>query len=115
MMKNVYIERAYFSASQKMYLPSASICKRIGIFMLLFIFVYVLIPWKHEGKKIYNKWKSDRYVGNLYDENIPNVLRKQTKDYMFPFLARIISDKQSVFRICDELDLLSCTNNSRYE
>ena len=113
MMKNVYIERAYFSVSQKMYLPSANICKRIGIFILLFIFVYLIIPWKHDGKIIYNKWKFDRYVGNLYDENI--VQRKQTNDYMFPFLARIISDKQSVFRICDELDLLSCTNNSRYE
>ena len=115
MMKNAYIERAYFSASQKMYLPSGNICKRIGIVIIFFLFFYILIPWKHEKKTLYNKWKFDRYVGNLYDESISNVQRKQTNDYMFTFLARIISDKHSVDRICDELDLLSCTNNSRYE
>ena len=106
------IDRIYFSASQKMFLPSPNICKRIGVLITLFVLSYILmLSWKPGISKKYNKWKFDRYVGRS-SRNMLNGQENQ-QDYMFQFLAKLISDKQIMFHICDELDVISCMNTSR--
>ena len=111
-MRNLLIDRIYYSASEKMNLPSLNIFKRIGVLITLFAFSYILmLSWKPGISKRYNKWKFDRYVGSSSRDVING--RENRQDYMFQFLAKIISDKKSMFHICDELDVISCMNISR--
>ena len=111
-MKNLLMDRIYFSVSQKMYLPNQNICKRIGVVIMLFVLSYFLVlSWKPGTTHKYNKWKFDRYVGRS-SRNMLNGQENQ-RDYMFQFLAKLISDKQIMFHICDELDVISCMNTSR--
>ena len=63
--------------------------------------------------KSYNKWKLNRYVDDSISHTTTTNQGKQKYDHMFLFLARIISDKQAITRICDELDITSCKNTSR--
>ena len=79
---------------------------------MLFVLSYILVlSWKPGTTHKYNKWKFDRYVASLSRENIDE--KEKPQDYMFPFLAKLISDKRSIFQICDELDVISCMNISR--
>ena len=111
-MINLWMGRIYFSASQKMYLPNPNICKRIGVLISLFVLSYILVlSWKPGTTSKYNKWKFERYVGSSSLDVIRGKEKRQ--DYMFEFLAKLISDKQSIFHICDELDVISCMNISR--
>ena len=110
-MRNLVIERIYYSATQKMYLPSLNMFKRIGVLLALFVFSYILmLSWKPGISKQYNKWKFNRYVSSS-SENVVNG-KENRQDYMFQFLAKIMSDKKSMFHICDELDVISCMNIS---
>ena len=112
-MKKPRIERAYYSAFKKSHLPNIAMWKRIGIVIIVFILSFFAISWKREVPKLYNKWRSERYVGNSYNHVKLNTRRRKTTDYLLPFLAQIISDKQAVARICDELDIESCISISR--
>ena len=115
-VKNNYSEWTNVSSSQRIYLPSLIVCKRIVFAIAFIVLSYMLISWKRdEVPKSHNKWKLEgRYVGELYTQNEMKNQRKRTNDYMFSFLAKIISDKKAISHICDELDLPSCMTNSRY-
>ena len=115
-VKNNYSEWKSVSSSQRIYLPSLIVCKRIVFAIAFIVLSYMLISWKRdEDAKSYNKWKLEgRYVGELYTQIEMKNQRKRTNDYMFSFLAKIISDKKAISHICDELDIPSCTTNSRY-
>ena len=88
-------------------------CKRLSIVISFLAVVYILFSWKNDVPKSYNKWKLNRYVDDLISQSTTINQGKQRYDHMFLFLARIISDKQAITRICDELDIPSCKNTSR--
>lgn len=88
-------------------------CKRLSIVLSFLAVVYILFLWKNDVPKSYNKWKLNRYVDDLISQSTTINQGKQRYDHMFLFLARIISDKQAITRICDELDIPSCKNTSR--
>ena len=97
----------------KIHFPNIIIYKRVAILVIFFILSFVIISWKREIPKLYDKWRFERYVGNNHDYSKLNNQRNQTKDYLLPLLAQIISDKQAVARICDELEIESCISISR--
>ena len=88
-------------------------CKRLSIVISFLAVVYILFSWKNDVPKSYNKWKLNRYVDDLISQSTAINQGKQRYDHMILFLARIISDKQAITRICDELDIPSCKNTSR--
>ena len=112
--KNHTVEiRKYFFRRCKMHFLMNTSCKRLSIGISFLAVVYILFSWKNDVPKSYNKWKLNRYVDDLISQSTRINQGKQRYDHMFLFLARIISDKQAITRICDELDIPSCKNTSR--
>ena len=113
-MKKLYSETNSSLAFSKMFLHKIYIWKRIVILIIFLTLSFIVISRIRDGPKVlYNKWKSERYVGNTYVTIKSNISKNHTIDYLIPFLAQIIYDKQAVVRICDELEIESCSDVAR--